>query len=89
VHRPKQGFTIPLAAWLRGPLRETAADLLFSERARHRGYCDPRQVHRLWQQHANGQRDRGHQLWALMMLEVWHRMFMDQTPPTSAPTVLP
>jgi asparagine synthase (glutamine-hydrolysing) len=89
VHRPKKGFTIPLAEWLRGPLRSTAAELLLSERARHRGYFDAGAVRSLWAQHDRRQRDRAHQIWTLMMLELWHRMFLDQTPPLSAPRVLP
>jgi len=89
IHRPKKGFTIPLAEWLRGPLRSTAAELLLSERARHRGYFDAGAVRSLWDQHDRRQRDRAHQIWTLMMLELWHRMFLDQMPPTSAPRVLP
>jgi asparagine synthase (glutamine-hydrolysing) len=60
IHRPKMGFSIPLAAWLRGGLRDMAADLLLSERARGRGYFHPPRVRA-----------------TLMMLELWHRQFLD------------
>ncbi len=80
VHRPKMGFSIPLADWLRGDLREIAQDLLLSDRATARGYFVPNHVRCLWDSHQRRVRDHSHQLWALMMLELWHRVFVDQTP---------
>jgi asparagine synthase (glutamine-hydrolysing) len=77
VHRPKQGFNLPLAAWLRGDLREVAHDLLFSRRVAERGYVVPREVARIWESHQQGVRDRSAHLWALMMLELWHRAYVD------------
>lgn len=85
VHRPKMGFSIPLADWLRGELRELATDLLFSKTARARGYFVPSQVRRLWDGHQRGVRNHSHQLWALMMLELWHRLFIDETRDAVAP----
>jgi len=80
VHRPKMGFAIPLADWLRGGLRDLGRDLLLSERARSRGYFVPGEVRRLWDVHQRGARNHSHRLWALMMLELWHRQFVDQVP---------
>jgi asparagine synthase (glutamine-hydrolysing) len=77
IHRPKMGFSIPLAAWLRGGLRDLAEDLLLSERARGRGYFQPPRVRAMWTEHQAGRRDHSHQLWALVMLELWHRQFLD------------
>jgi asparagine synthase (glutamine-hydrolysing) len=77
VHRPKQGFSIPLARWLRSDLREIAHDLLLSERARRRGYFSTDTVRSLWEAHQSGRRDHAHRLWALMMLELWQRLFVD------------
>jgi asparagine synthase (glutamine-hydrolysing) len=77
VHRPKQGFNLPLAAWLRGDLREVAHDLLFSRRVAERGYLVPGEVARIWDSHQRGVRDRSAHLWALMMLELWHRAYVD------------
>lgn len=77
IHRPKQGFELPLAAWLRGPLREVAQDLLFSRRAAERGYVRPEEVRRIWESHQRGIRNRAAHLWALMVLELWHRAYMD------------
>ncbi len=72
------GFSIPLAAWLRGGLRDMAEDLLLSERARGRGYCPADALGAMWDgAPARSVRDHSHQLWALMMLELWHREFLD------------
>lgn len=80
IYRRKQGFEIPLAGWLRGGLRGLAEDLLFSPRALGRGYVRADRVRGLWQHHQRGVRDHSAQLWTLMVAELWHRTFVDQTP---------
>jgi asparagine synthase (glutamine-hydrolysing) len=75
--RPKQGFELPLAAWLRGDLRDTARDLLFSARAAQRGYVRPETVMRIWAAHQRGRRNHASQIWALMVLELWLREYLD------------
>lgn len=85
IHRPKMGFSIPLGAWLRGELRPTAEELLLSGRALERGYFQPAEIGAMWACHQDGSRDHSHHLWALMMLELWHRLFVDQAPTLSAP----
>jgi asparagine synthase (glutamine-hydrolysing) len=80
VHRPKQGFEIPVAAWLRGDLREMAWDLLLSPRALGRGYVRPERVRALWERHQRGAGNHASVLWALLMLELWHRTFIDGAP---------
>lgn len=80
IHRQKMGFSIPLAEWLRGELRPIAEDLLFSQRAQARGYFVPERVRSLWESHQRKLRDHSSRLWGLMMLELWHRAFLDQIP---------
>jgi len=80
VHRPKQGFEIPLAAWLRGELKDMAHDLLLSPRALGRGYVRATAVRTLWERHQQGRGDHATPLWALLMLELWHRTFIDGAP---------
>lgn len=87
IHRRKQGFDIPLASWLRGDLRAIAEDLLFSPRALGRGYFSPEGLRRSWRRHQQGARDTSRELWACMVLELWHRTFVDQIPPELPPTV--
>ena len=79
IYRPKQGFEIPLAAWLRGELRALADDLLFSPRSLARGYVRADHLRQLWDRHQKGIRNHAPEIWSLMMLELWSRTFMDQS----------
>jgi asparagine synthase (glutamine-hydrolysing) len=77
----KRGFGIPSAGdWLRGELREFCEDLVLGERALGRGYFRPDAVRRLVAEHNVGDGDHGPRLWALMMLELWHREIVDAGP---------
>ena len=69
---PKQGFMIPLARWLREDLREMAQDLLSDTAVRRRGYVAPDYVRWLMAEHQSGRRNFADQLYALMVLELWH-----------------
>lgn len=84
IYRRKQGFAIPLAQWLRGDLRGMAEDLLVSPRSVGRGYLRPDGVRQLWRRHQRGVRDYSAQLWALVVLELWHRTFVEQNPEQGA-----
>lgn len=82
--RPKMGFAVPLDAWLRGPMRALARDLLLDRRARARGLLEPRAVERLLDRHAAGER-LASRIWALMMLEMWWRHWIDAADPLPRP----
>ena len=69
--RPKQGFSVPLDTWLRGPLRDWAGDLLNRDRIRQEGYFDASVVEQAWQSHLSGARDVGHQLWSVIVFQSW------------------
>jgi asparagine synthase (glutamine-hydrolysing) len=73
LSRSKMGFGIPLGDWFRGPLREFCADHVLSREALDRGYFSERGVRDLWDAHQAGRRENGYRLWALLMLELWHR----------------
>ena len=73
VDRPKIGFDFPVGAWLRGPLRPWAEELLDPHRLADEGWLDGERVGRLWAAHLRGPRDWGHQLWAVLMLQAWLR----------------
>ena len=77
LDRPKMGFTAPIRVWFRGELREMAQDLLLSTQAMARGYFRRRSVERLLGDHATGKADLAEQLWDLLVLEIWHRKFID------------
>jgi asparagine synthase (glutamine-hydrolysing) len=76
VNRPKMGFGVPLASWLRGELRDYAHDLLTDHTAGSRGLFRPAVVSGLLRKHDAGF-DRSKQLWALIQFEQWHRTFVD------------
>ncbi|MGE3976914.1 MAG: asparagine synthase (glutamine-hydrolyzing) [Nitrospira sp.] len=73
LHAPKQGFMVPMARWLREDLREMAHDLLTDDVIKDRGYVKPAYVRWLLEQHESGRRNFSDQLYALMVLELWHR----------------
>ncbi len=86
-HRPKMGFGVPLPNWFRGELQPFLRDVLFDSRTMSRGYFDPAAVRRLFEEHVHGKTDHAHRLWALLVLELWQRMFLDSAePPSSPPT---
>jgi asparagine synthase (glutamine-hydrolysing) len=82
-HR-KVGFLVPLAEWLRGPLRPFVEETLLSERALGRGLFRPEAVRALVREHMEGSRDRSWKLWSLLNVELWHRTWIDARP--AAPT---
>ena len=77
VTRPKRGFPIPMAAWLRGSGREFARDLLSSATVVRRGLFEPLYVERLIAEHENRTSDNSSLLWGLICLELWHQLFLD------------
>lgn len=71
TERPKMGFGIPLDAWLRGPLRGWADDLLDPACLRRQGLLDPAPVQRVWQAHRRGHGQYGYRLWSVLMFQAW------------------
>ena len=71
IKRPKMGFGVPLAAWLRGPLRDWGAALLAPTRLRQQGLLEVDPVQHCWQAHQQGRSEAHYQLWPLLMLQAW------------------
>lgn len=77
LHRPKQGFALPLVHWMRHELKDLIVTALTEPRTMQRGYFSPKGVHRLLDEHFQGRRDHSPRIWRLLMLELWHRNFLD------------
>ncbi len=71
VERPKAGFAIPLADWLRGPLRDWAEALVSEERLLHDGLLEPAPIRQAWLEHIGGRTDNSARLWVILMLQAW------------------
>lgn len=71
LKRPKVGFAMPVAAWLRGPLKEWASESLAPARIRSFGLLDEKRIGALWSQHMTGRRDWAVPLWHALMLQQW------------------
>lgn len=71
VDRPKQGFGIPLDAWLRGPLKEWADELLDEDRLRRENILNPEPIVRKWREHKSGRRNWQYWLWNVLMFQAW------------------
>ncbi len=71
IERPKKGFSVPLAAWLRGPLRDWAETLLDERRIRQEGYFYPAPIRQAWRLHLEGKHDFSARLWSLLMFQAW------------------
>ena len=82
--RPKKGFGIPVASWLRGPLAPMMNELLGRERLKRQGLFNPEVVARRIGEHQSGQQDHRKPLWTLLIFQLWcdHWLRSDRTLPT-------
>jgi asparagine synthase (glutamine-hydrolysing) len=78
VHRPKQGFSLPLVQWMKNELKEQFLSVLLEPRSLQRGYFKPDAVRTLLAEHLRGRRDRSGLLWRMLVLELWHRNFLQR-----------
>jgi asparagine synthase (glutamine-hydrolysing) len=77
LHRPKQGFALPLVHWMRQEMKDDLIRVLLEPRTLQRGYFNPKAVRQLLDEHFSGRRNRSGQIWMLLMLEFWHRNFLE------------
>ncbi len=77
LYRPKMGFGVPIDHWLRTEMKDLAYDTLLSRASTQRGLFRPDYVRSILDEHCNGTRHHHTRLWALLMLELWFRMWID------------
>jgi asparagine synthase (glutamine-hydrolysing) len=77
IERPKVGFDSPIGQWFKDELRPFLVQFLSREEVRRTGLLDPAAVERLVGQHLSGARDYSLQIWSVIALEAWHRMYIE------------
>ncbi|MEO6334188.1 MAG: asparagine synthase (glutamine-hydrolyzing) [Pyrinomonadaceae bacterium] len=80
LHRPKKGFGIPIAEWLKGRLNPLMHDMLGTERLRSQGLFEAEYVQKLVHEHETGTASHHKELWTLLVFQLWHRQFCDEWP---------
>ena len=79
--RPKMGFSVPMASWLRGPLRPWVEEMLSASRLAESGLWDVGRVQQAWRQHLRGERNWQNRIWSVALFEAWR---LEWLPSTSA-----
>jgi len=77
LNRRKMGFGVPIGHWFRGKMQPFLREVILSDKALRRGLFKPEAVRQLVELHTRGERDYSHQLWTLLMLELWFNRFID------------
>lgn len=84
LNKPKQGFSIPLKNWLRGPLKPMMLDLLSPESINKQGLFNPACVTQWVDEHLEGKVNHSHRLWALMVFMLWQNYAWDTSQSTKS-----
>lgn len=79
LYRKKMGFGVPLHRWFRQELKTVAYEILLDKRTTSRGYFKKDAVRLLLDEHVALRADHSYRIWALLYLELWHRMFIDKS----------
>jgi asparagine synthase (glutamine-hydrolysing) len=75
--RPKMGFGVPLDHWFRHEMKDYVRQVLLDRRTLERGYFQPAAVRQLLDEHQQGHFSHGYRIWALLILELWQRQWLD------------
>ena len=81
LSRSKMGFPVPVGRWFREAYAGWLNEFVLGERANARGLFDPAATRTLVAEHASRERDHTERLWALVNVELWHRIFVDGESP--------
>jgi len=75
--RPKNGFGVPIASWLRGPLRQFTRDHLLGSGSACNSWLERAEVKRIVEEHERGRIDRSQEIWTLLVFQFWHSEFIN------------
>jgi asparagine synthase (glutamine-hydrolysing) len=78
IYRPKTGFGAPIRAWIHGPLKKLVRDILSESSINKRKWFDPKAVTRLLNEDETGKIDASYSIFALLCIELWARIFLDE-----------
>jgi asparagine synthase (glutamine-hydrolysing) len=76
IKKPKQGFSIPMKNWLKGPLKERMLDLLSVYNIKNQGIFNKERISSMITEHLSNQKNNSHQLWSLMLFQLWMKRFI-------------
>lgn len=76
VNKPKQGFSIPMKQWLKGPMKNMMTDLLSHDRLKKQGIFNPDYVEKMMKDHLDNRTNNSHQIWSLMLFQLWMDRFL-------------
>jgi asparagine synthase (glutamine-hydrolysing) len=78
LKRRKMGFGVPVSRWFKKELKEYVYEILMDSRTLNRGYFKREGIERLLDEHITSRYDHSAKIWALLILEIWFRVFMDK-----------
>lgn len=78
LKKKKQGFMVPIGSWFRRDLEEYVREMLLAPRSTARGFFEPACLEAMVADHFQGKRVLTHQIWSLLSLEVWCRLYLDR-----------
>ena len=71
INRRKNGFSMPIGSWLKGPLKEWSEDLLNSSLIREQNLLDEKYIRNIWDEHLSNKRDNTTKIWTILMWQSW------------------
>jgi len=84
LSRRKMGFPVPIGRWVAGKYRPLLEEYVLGQRALDRGLFDPGYLRQTVAEHQRGEGNHAERLWALVNVELWHRIFIDGEAPADA-----
>jgi asparagine synthase (glutamine-hydrolysing) len=76
IHKPKQGFSIPMKQWLKGPIKNMMTDMLSHERLKRQGIFNAAYIEKMMKDHLDNRMNNSHQIWSMMLFQLWMDRFL-------------